>query len=76
MANGLLRVAFASQRALECEVCLVVGTSGIVYPAASLPQVAKSAGAFVCEINPEPTPLSSLCDVVVSGQAGEVLSLL
>jgi NAD-dependent deacetylase len=67
---------FASQRALECEVCLVVGTSGIVYPAASLPQVAKSAGAFVCEINPEPTPLSSLCDVVVSGQAGEVLSLL
>jgi NAD-dependent deacetylase len=67
---------FASQRALECEVCLVVGTSGIVYPAASLPQVAKSAGAFVCEINPEPTPLSSLCDVLVSGQAGEVLSLL
>ena len=67
---------FASQRALLCEVCLVVGTSGIVYPAASLPEVAKSAGAFVCEINPEPTPLSRLCDVVVTGKAGEVLSLI
>ncbi|HSD45860.1 MAG TPA: NAD-dependent deacylase [Pyrinomonadaceae bacterium] len=67
---------FASQRALECEVCLVIGTSGIVYPAASLPEVAKSAGAFVCEINPEPTPLSRLCDVIVTGKAGEVLGHL
>jgi NAD-dependent deacetylase len=67
---------FASQRALACELCLVVGTSGIVYPAANLPEVAKSAGAFVCEINPEPTPLSRLCDVVVTGKAGEVLGQL
>ena len=66
----------ASERALHCEVCLVVGTSGIVYPAASLPEVAKSAGAFVCEINPEPTPLSRLCAVVVTGKAGEILTLL
>jgi len=64
---------FASQRALGCDLCLVIGTSGIVYPAASLPEVAKSAGAFVCEINPEPTPLSRLCDLVVTGKAGEVL---
>lgn len=67
---------FASERALECDLCFVVGTSGIVYPAASLPEVAKSAGAFVCEINPEPTPLSPLCDVVVTGKAGEVLGHL
>ncbi|MFN2405359.1 MAG: NAD-dependent deacetylase [Pyrinomonadaceae bacterium] len=67
---------FASQRALGCDLCLVIGTSGIVYPAASLPEVAKSAGAFVCEINPEPTPLSRLCDVVVTGRAGEVLGQL
>jgi NAD-dependent deacetylase len=64
---------FASQRALGCDLCLVIGTSGIVYPAASLPEVAKSAGAFVCEINPEPTPLSRVCDLVVTGKAGEVL---
>ena len=64
---------FAAQRAADCEVCLVIGTSGLVYPAAGLPEIAKSAGAFVCEINPEPTPLSDLCDVAIQGKAGEVL---
>jgi NAD-dependent deacetylase len=67
---------FAAQRAAACELCLVVGPSGLVYPAAGLPEIAKSAGAFVCEINPEPTPLSDLCDEVVGGKAGEVLPLL
>jgi NAD-dependent deacetylase len=67
---------FASQRAAGCELCLVVGTSGLVYPAAGLPEIAKSAGAFVCEINPEPTPLSNMCDEVICGKAGEVLPLL
>ena len=67
---------FAAQRAAACELCLVIGTSGLVYPAAGLPEIAKSAGAFVCEINPEPTPLSDLCDAVIGGKAGEVLPLL
>jgi len=67
---------FASQRAAQCELCLVIGTSGLVYPAAGLPEIAKSAGAFVCEINPETTDLSDLCDEVVTGKAGEVLPLL
>jgi NAD-dependent deacetylase len=67
---------FASERAARCELCLVIGTSGLVYPAASLPEIAQSAGAFVCEINPEPTPLSDLCDEVIGGKAGEVLPLL
>jgi len=67
---------FAAERAAQCELCLVIGTSALVYPAASLPEIAKSAGAFICEINPEPTPLSSLCDEVISGKAGEVLPLL
>jgi NAD-dependent deacetylase len=64
---------FALERASRCELCFVIGTSGLVYPAASLPEVAKSSGAFVYEINPEPTPLSSLCDEVIMGKAGEVL---
>ena len=67
---------FAAQRAATCEVCLVIGTSALVYPAASLPDMAKLAGAFVCEINPEPTPLSDLCDATIHGKAGEVLPLL
>ncbi|HEX5889862.1 MAG TPA: NAD-dependent deacylase [Pyrinomonadaceae bacterium] len=64
---------FALQQASRCELCFVIGTSGLVYPAASLPEVAKSSGAFICEVNPEPTPLSSLCDEVIAGKAGEVL---
>jgi len=66
----------AAERAANCELCFVVGTSAIVYPAASLPEIARSAGAYVCEINPEPTPLSNRCDEVLTGKAGEVLPLL
>jgi NAD-dependent protein deacetylase/lipoamidase len=66
----------AAERATRCELCIVVGTSGLVYPAASLPEIAKAAGAFVCEVNPERTPLSESCDEVLTGKAGEILSLL
>ncbi|MEK6283472.1 MAG: NAD-dependent deacylase [Acidobacteriota bacterium] len=65
----------AAEQASECDLCFVVGTSGIVYPAASLPEIAKAAGAYVCEVNPERTPLSDLCDAVLTGRAGEVLPL-
>lgn len=66
----------AAQRALECELCFIVGTSGLVYPVAALPEIAKASGAYLCEINPERTPLSDLCDVVLTGKAGEVLPQL
>ena len=66
----------AIERAARCELCIVIGTSGLVYPAAGLPEIARSAGAFLCEVNPEPTPLSRMCDEVVMGKAGEVLPLL
>ena len=65
----------AAEKATECELCFVVGTSALVYPAASLPAIAKNAGAFLCEINPERTLLSDLCDVVLTGKAGEILPL-
>jgi NAD-dependent protein deacetylase/lipoamidase len=65
----------AADSASQAELCFVVGTSAIVYPAASLPEIAKSAGAYVCEINPERTALSELCDQVLIGKAGEVLPL-
>jgi NAD-dependent deacetylase len=67
---------FAAGRALHCELCLVIGTSGLVYPAAGLPELAKSAGAYVCEVNPERTSLSDLCNEVIVGRAGEILPLL
>jgi NAD-dependent deacetylase len=66
----------AAEAASTCELCFVIGTSALVYPAASLPEIAKANGAFLCEINPERTPLSNLCDVVLTGKAGELLDLL
>jgi NAD-dependent deacetylase len=66
----------AVQMASDCELCFIVGTSALIYPAAGLPEIAKAAGAYLCEVNPEQTPLSHLCDEVLSGKAGEVLPLI
>ena len=65
----------AAEKASECELCFVVGTSALVYPAASLPAIAKDAGAYLCEVNPERTPLSEICNAVLTGPAGEILPL-
>jgi NAD-dependent deacetylase len=65
----------AAMKARDSELCFVIGTSALVYPAAGLPEIAKSAGAYTVEINPEPTPLSDLCDDVIQGKAGEILPL-
>jgi NAD-dependent deacetylase len=66
----------AAMRAASAEVCFVVGTSALVYPAAGLPEIAKRAGAFLVEVNPERTPLSDTCDVSLQGRAGELLPQL
>jgi NAD-dependent deacetylase len=63
--------------ALEtCDVMLVVGTSGIVYPVAGFPEVARRHGARIIEVNPEETPITPLSDVFVEGRAGETLPRL
>lgn len=67
--------AYAAARAADCEVCFVVGTSALVHPAAALPLAARRAGAYLVEVNPEPTPLSDVCDASLRGRAGEVLPL-
>ena len=64
---------FAAEKASLCDLCFVIGTSALVYPAAGLPEIARSAGAYLCEVNPERTPLSALCDEVITGKAGEVV---
>ena len=63
----------AAERAGECELCFVVGTSAVVYPAAAIPEIARAAGAYVCEVNPERTSLSDSCDELLTGKAGEIL---
>lgn len=59
-----------------CKAMLVVGTSAIVHPAASLPLYAAEAGAAIIEINPDPTPLTSCAEVSIRGPAGEILPLI
>jgi NAD-dependent deacetylase len=71
---GVMNQAF--EEAGQCEVMLVVGTSGLVFPAAGLPGLAKDAGAFLIEINPESTPLSPMADVCLRGPAASVLPRL
>ena len=58
------------------EVFLVVGTSAVVYPAAGLVQLARSAGAKVVEINVEETPVSAQVDVSWRASAAEALPQL
>jgi NAD-dependent deacetylase len=63
----------ASEAALDCDVCLAVGTSAVVHPAAALVAQAAARGAFAAEINPEATPASSGVDLVLAGPAEAVL---
>ena len=57
----------------DCDVMLVVGTSGVVYPAALIPQFAHEAGATVVDVNPERDALTAMATIFLKGPAGEVL---
>ena len=56
-----------------CDVMLVVGTSGVVYPAAAMPLLAAEAGATVIDVNPERDALAARADVFLQGPGGGVL---
>jgi len=66
----------AIEASQNCECMLIVGTSGVVQPAASLAYQAKAEGAVVAEINIEQTSQSGHMDFVLTGQAGKILPLL
>ena len=70
------RLGAAEEAVARADALLVVGTSGLVYPAAGLPLRARRAGARVIVVNPQPTELDPVADVVVSGAAGVVLPAL
>jgi NAD-dependent deacetylase len=63
----------ADTAARQCDIFFSIGTSAVVYPAASLPYTALDEGAFVVELNLEPTDLSSRAHEVLIGKAGEIL---
>jgi len=74
LPDGMIKEA--EHAAGAAQVFLVIGTSAVVDPAASLIPYAKQAGAKVVEINPEPTPMSGIVDCVLPGAAGELLPQL
>jgi NAD-dependent deacetylase len=57
----------------SADVCLVVGTSALVQPAASLPLLTRDSGGVVVEVNTEPTPLTEVAASSIRGLAGEIL---
>jgi len=74
LPEGMMKEA--EHAASNAEVFLVIGTSAVVYPAASLIPYAKQAAAKVVEINPEPTPMTGIVDCALQGAAGEILPQL
>lgn len=67
----------AAQRAVRtCQVMLVVGTSGAVYPAAGLAQRARATGAKVVIVNPEPTELDEVAHAVIAETSARALPAL
>jgi NAD-dependent deacetylase len=62
------------RRARNCDLLIVIGSSLVVQPAASIPLEARESGAKLVIINRDPTPHDSYADVVIHGSAGEVMS--
>jgi NAD-dependent deacetylase len=62
--------------AANCEVLITVGTSGVVFPAAEIPQVTARMGGTVIQVDPGPTPLDAVARINLRGAAAEVLPAL
>ncbi len=71
LPQDILQRAF--QATEEADVFFSVGTSTLVQPAASLPFMARRGGAYVVEVNIEPTGLTTIADLFLQGKSGEVL---
>lgn len=60
-------------KAIHSDICFVVGTSAIVYPAANIPILAKRSGSFLVEVNIEETELTYFADYSLFGPSGKIL---
>ncbi len=63
----------AQAEALACDLCLVLGSSLLVYPAAGIPRMARRNGARLVIINREPTDQDRLADLVLRTDIGPTL---
>jgi len=64
----------AYHRSSTCDLFIVIGSSLVVQPAASMPLVAKRNGARLVIINRDPTPYDDMADIVIHGQAGPTMA--
>lgn len=69
-------INYAFKVSSDCDIFFSVGTSAVVHPAASLPLIAQRSGAYVVEVNVEPTEISSVLEESLVGKAGEIMPLL
>jgi NAD-dependent deacetylase len=72
-ALAMQMAAIASQ---QCEVFITAGSSLVVYPAASFPEIAKESGATLIIVNRTETPLDGIADLVVREEIGVALPKL
>lgn len=66
----------AFDAASRADVCLVVGTSALVHPAASVPEVTLGHGGALIEVNTETTPLTHRATWSIRGTAVEIVPRL
>jgi len=64
----------AQQAVQECDLCLSIGSSLVVYPAAGFPALAKQLGAKLVILNREPTELDGMADLVLNMEIGPTLA--
>ena len=63
----------AQTMASRADLCLVIGTSAVVYPAAGIPLATLHGGGRIVEVNPQATDLTRAAEVALRGAAGEIL---
>ena len=69
-------LARAQSMAARADLCLVIGTTAEVYPAAAIPWTTLHAGGHIIEVNTQTTSLTSGASIALQGKAGEVLPAL
>lgn len=57
----------------NADVAMICGTSGVVWPAAAIPEIAENYGIKTIEVNLESTPITPIVDVSILGPAGRIL---
>jgi NAD-dependent deacetylase len=74
MPEHELKEAF--RLAESCDLCMVLGSSLVVYPAAAIPEHAVASGASLFIVNRDPTPLDDRAVVVINDLVGKILPQL